>query len=94
MRVVLAGAAPEFIAITDQRDLAALEATEHLGKVFTSLRFMAWNAARRAGQYGGSWDDFNLRDCVEVTDVDADGPEDSEGEQGSHPGTPGQSATG
>lgn len=73
----------EITVICDQRDLAAAEGqgispdTNH-----TWLRFLAFNALRRTGQYGGTWERFNTVDCVSASaepaaaegDDDADPP--------------------
>lgn len=73
--------------IADQRDLAAVEAREDVDRQFTRIRFIAWHAAKRAGQYTGTWERWNSTDCVEAGDED-----EAESGEGLDPGRPEQSA--
>lgn len=54
----------------DQRDSAAWEATAlaKLGPGITQIRWVVWNAAKRAGQTTLTWDRWQ-KDVVEVSDV-------------------------
>lgn len=52
----------------DQRDLAAVEASDYINKTILRLRYMAFNAMKRSGQYAGTWDRFNETDAIFVGD--------------------------
>lgn len=55
-------------AVLDQRDYARLEAAGIGDEAFhTSSRFLAFSGLSRTKQYGGTWEQFNTNDCVEVT---------------------------
>jgi len=79
-----------FTAVADQRDMAAWEAhPDNDGmRQLTVVRFLAWSAARRAGQYKGPWKAFNEQDCVQAIDpeVSESDESDGEGEEGLDPG--------
>jgi len=80
-------------ATSDQRDLARMEAADLPEGAHTRARFVAWSVLARSGQYPGTWQQFNDRDCIEVESlipVD-DGAGD---EQGLDPGQTSTSATG
>lgn len=66
----------ELTAMADQRDLAAAEGAEIDSRLtrMTWVRFIAWSALSRSKQYGGSWEEFNTKDCVEASDVAAEVP--------------------
>lgn len=86
----------EFPVAVDQRDWAAMEAEQFpAGAVVTQTRYLAFRGARRAGQYSGTWAQWNTTDCKGVDampDVDDADESDSEGEQGANPGRPAPSA--
>lgn len=85
---------------TDGRDWAAMEAKQFgPGAILTSVRFMAYNAAKREHGYKRSWEQFNGIDCVHIDDItpDTDGDEDDqdqEGEKGLDPGPTTSNASG
>jgi hypothetical protein len=73
-------------AMFDQRDMAVMEALELPDRaLMLKLRALAWSALRRSGQYTGTWEQFNEKDCVEAVDPSAD-EDEPEGEQGLDPG--------
>jgi hypothetical protein len=64
--------------VVDQRDFAAVEAAEITSETkHTWMRYMAWNAMKRAGTYAGTWEAFNGRECVEVADEGPAGADDA-----------------
>jgi hypothetical protein len=61
----------DFTALADQRDAAAWEAApennpERVQSV-TSTRYIAWHAAKRAGQVTCSFSEFNNKLCISAT---------------------------
>jgi len=75
----------------DQRDWAAMEAQNFPeGQYLTVARFIAYNAMRRENMTRRSWPQFNLEDCVSLSDVtskaDGDAVQDGEDEQRLDPG--------
>lgn len=72
--------------VSDQRELAKLEAADLPDGPHTSARYVVWAAMKRRGLYTGTWPDFNDRDCLEVTNADTD--DDQGDEQGLDPGSP------
>ncbi len=74
----------------DQRDVAAWEGSEHYSEHTHTvrLRFLAWNAMKRAGATSATWKVFNTSDCVSVwpAEVPAGADEEQEGEQEPNPG--------
>jgi hypothetical protein len=85
---------PALRVVSDQRELAKLEAADLPDGPHTRARYIAWAAAVRKGMYAGSWEQFNTRDCIEVVN-DPDAPnDDPEDEQGLDPGTRSTSGTG
>lgn len=75
----------ELRASSDQRDWVALEAAEIKGAI-TAFRYLAYNAAARAGLYKLSWERFNdevveVEQVVDALDVDGE-DEQGRGEQG------------
>ncbi len=84
-----------YIVVADQRDLAAVEARDDVADTsFTRIRYMAWNAARRAKRYTGTWEKWNSTDCAEVdpADDEVEGTAAEDGEPGLDPGKKDQSA--
>lgn len=69
----------------DQRDLARWEAQPFFaeGRRNLQIRYLAWSALFRGGDYKQPWERFNNVDCVEA--VDPDDVEDGEDEQGPRP---------
>lgn len=63
----------EYIAVVDQRDLAAAEAQfpDGIGR-FTHARFLAWSALLRAKTINVTWEKFNKVDCIEAADPKPD----------------------
>jgi hypothetical protein len=80
----------ELRLVGDQRDIAALEASDYEDTTFLRLRYLAWHIAHRTGAYAGTWKAWNEKDCVEVTDTDADGEAGEELD----PGRPGRKGPG
>lgn len=80
----------ELKLVGDQRDLAALEASDYEDTSVLRLRYMAWHIAHRTGVYAGTWKAWNGADCVEVVDADEDG----EVGEDLDPGRPGRSGPG
>ncbi len=72
MDVALDGRDDPITVYVDQRDFAAWEirpeAENERAWVFTRSRFVVWHAAKRAGQYSGTWPEFNERDAIQVKD--------------------------
>lgn len=68
----------------DQRDLAAWEGCDvnipDRPQLYTATRWMAWNAARRAGQIEKelSWEKFNEHRCLKASVVSQPSAEDEE----------------
>lgn len=62
----------------DQRDLAAWEGCDvnipDRAQLYTATRWMAWHAARRAGQIGrdATWEKFNEDLCLKASVVNAE----------------------
>lgn len=67
----------EYEVFADQRDFAAWEATEFDGN-HTMIRFWAWNAMKRRGQYGFGFEKFNTVDCAQVAVANASKAEEGE----------------
>jgi len=67
--------------VIDQRDYAAVEAAEINSATSPNLwsRFLAYNAAHRTKQYGGTWEQFNSNDCVEAVSHSSEESDDAEG---------------
>ncbi|HYH31092.1 MAG TPA: hypothetical protein VD903_11955 [Pseudonocardia sp.] len=68
---------------SDQRDLAAFELQpfgapfhEMHKVIFTSMRWLAWHAAKRAGLTKLAWEKWDAT-CVEVTDLESEVPDDA-----------------
>jgi hypothetical protein len=83
----------EHQVIVDQRDFAAAEAKDlfaHSPQVTTRTRFMAWNAAKRAGLTKVTWEKWNATEC-ESAEVSADHQEEPAGADELDPGRKGQS---
>jgi hypothetical protein len=75
----------------DQRDIAKWEVQPFAaeGRMNVQMRYLAWSALSRAGDYRQPWERFNNVDCVEA--VDGGGAEDDgEDEQGPRPPERGQ----
>lgn len=74
MDVLLDGRDEPITVYVDQRDFAAWEvrpeAENDRAWVFTRSRFVTWHAAKRAGQYTGTWEAFNEKDALRVGDHD------------------------
>jgi hypothetical protein len=72
----------------DQRDYAAWEAHPlNTGESYTIMqRFLAWHAAKRAGQVSSTWEAFNSKECVQALLKNAEQDEDGEDEEGLDPG--------
>ncbi len=74
----------EYTVFADQRDLAAWEASDVQGGSHTAVRFWAWSAMKRNGQYAGNFQKFNDKDCVQSASIEekaeADASEDGEGD--------------
>lgn len=74
------------VAVADQRDFAAWESApendpeRHQPAVMT--RYVAWHAARRAGQYSGTFDRFS-KECYAASAAEA--AEKPEGEESQDP---------
>lgn len=79
----------------DQRDFAAWEVQTFWGdeRVQLRMRFTAWSALRRRGDYKQPFERFNNVDCIEVSVHRGEDDEDSEGEQGLDPGQQTPTAT-
>ncbi len=56
----------EYTVHADQRDFAGWEATEVQGGNHTMIRWWAWSAMKRNGQYSYGFERFNSKDCVQV----------------------------
>jgi hypothetical protein len=56
----------EYTVQADQRDYAGWEATEVQGGQHTMIRWWAWSAMKRNGQYSYGFEKFNTKDCVQV----------------------------
>lgn len=69
----------EYTVFADQRDLAAWEATDVTGGSHTAVRYWAWSCMKRNGQYAGTFQKFNEKDCMQVASV---GDEEQAAEQG------------
>lgn len=80
----------------DQRDLARWEAavaSDLPNGQYTRLRYLAWSALHRTKRYGGTWEQFNTTDCVEVGDPPKDDEEEAgDGAERLDPGPKDQSA--
>lgn len=79
----------------DQRDVAKFEIHPdgcsfyaYQTRPLTFLRFLAWNAGRRAGQHALTWEEFG-EECVSVEDLDGDeaAPESDPGQPEASAGT-------
>ena len=63
----------ELTAMTDQRDLAAIEEKFPDGAgQFTQVRYMAWTALSRELAISMPWEKFNKSECVEARDPKPD----------------------
>jgi hypothetical protein len=77
----------ELVVLADQRDFAAWEAAAENDperqQPSTMTRWIAWNAARRAGQITSSFAKFNSTECISAIVMSE--PEDQEDEEGDDP---------
>lgn len=83
---------PQQVTI-DQRDIARWEVQPFRdeSRITTRMRFCAWSAMTRTGQYTASFDLFN-GECISVENIPDPG-EDQEDEQSLDPGSRPTSAT-
>lgn len=88
--VALLDSGQELKLVGDQRDVAALEASDYDDTHFLRIRYLAWHIAHRTGAYAGTWKKWNETDCVEVADADSDGEVGEELD----PGRPGRNGPG
>jgi hypothetical protein len=90
LAVELEGRADEVLVVVDQRDNARWEVQPFRDDeaVFLRLRFLAWSAMVRQGQYAATFERFNEVDCLFVGAPDDDDTDGPEGEQGLDPGRP------
>ena len=80
----------EIAVVADQRDFAKWEIQPEAaaGAAYvTRVRFLAWSAAHRKGDYKGSFVEFNQVDCVQV-----EAPGDAEESDSLDPGRSAASA--
>lgn len=70
----------EYVVFADQRDLAAWEASEVQGGNHTAIRHWAWTAMKRNGQYAGSFQKFNEKDCLQAASIGDQAGADGQGE--------------
>lgn len=98
--VFLEGRPESVIVNVDQRDYASYEGSDLYdpegGHHATKLRYLAFSALRRSGQYSGGWKAFNEKDCIDADFSDAEveratqrvmeaAAKEREGEQGEDP---------
>ncbi len=70
----------EYAVNADQRDFAGWEAAEVDGGNHTMIRWWAWNAMKRNGQYSHDFNRFNAKDCAQVASVPEKKADAEEGE--------------
>jgi hypothetical protein len=88
LAVEIEGREQEVLVVVDQRDNARWEVQPFRDDdaPFLRIRFLAWSALTRQGQYAAPFERFNDVDCMFVGAPDDD--EEPEGEQGLDPGRP------
>lgn len=83
------------LVVADQRDMARWEVQDAYdpARMHLQVRFYAWSALTREKRYSGTFDKFNVTDCISVTHPTDKDEEEQEGGQGLDPGRAASDAT-